>query len=184
MEAEKGVMEEIRELLSLGMSSREVIDLGYAPGTVYKVQRQLREKKPEVQQTEPTSNETSAREFAEVVRDLQAEIASLQAEVGRLRPTAEVANDLQHQVRDLRSSLNAAMAKLDTERRRSSELFDETVRLRQEAHEANIEKSSLTGYIASRICRWREDYEEYRRRLDGAASGIPLPNICSYRRSA
>jgi hypothetical protein len=36
------IMQDIRNLLSQGRSSREVIQLGYAPGTVYKVQRRLR----------------------------------------------------------------------------------------------------------------------------------------------
>jgi DNA repair exonuclease SbcCD ATPase subunit len=37
-----GIMAEIRDLLSQGKSSSEVIALGYKPSTVYKVQRQLR----------------------------------------------------------------------------------------------------------------------------------------------
>ena len=42
MATAKGIMAEIRELLSRGMTSKEVIDAGYAAGTVYKVQRRLR----------------------------------------------------------------------------------------------------------------------------------------------
>ncbi len=38
------VMQEIRDLLSQGKPSSEVIALGYKPPTVYKVQRQLRKK--------------------------------------------------------------------------------------------------------------------------------------------
>ncbi len=37
-----GVMQEIEELLAQGYSSRQVIDWGYAPGTVYGVQRRIR----------------------------------------------------------------------------------------------------------------------------------------------
>ena len=37
-----GVMQEIEELLAQGNTSRQVIDLGYAPGTVYGVQRRVR----------------------------------------------------------------------------------------------------------------------------------------------
>lgn len=37
-----GVLQQIRELLAQGHSSREVINHGYAPGSVYAVQRQLR----------------------------------------------------------------------------------------------------------------------------------------------
>ena len=36
-----GIMQQVRGLLSEGKSSREVIQLGYAPGTVYKAQRQI-----------------------------------------------------------------------------------------------------------------------------------------------
>jgi len=39
----RGIMQQVRELLSQGKPSREVIQLGYAPGTVYKVQRQVRD---------------------------------------------------------------------------------------------------------------------------------------------
>jgi DNA repair exonuclease SbcCD ATPase subunit len=41
-----GIMQDIRNLLSQGNSSAEVIALGYKPPTVYKVQRQLRCKQP------------------------------------------------------------------------------------------------------------------------------------------
>ena len=40
----KSIMQDIRSLLSQGKSSTEVIALGYKPPTVYKVQRQLRQK--------------------------------------------------------------------------------------------------------------------------------------------
>lgn len=36
----KGIMEQVRELLSPGKTSGKVIAKGYAPGTVYRVQRQ------------------------------------------------------------------------------------------------------------------------------------------------
>jgi len=39
-----GIFQEIRELLALGKPSREVIEMGYAPGSVYKAQRQLRKR--------------------------------------------------------------------------------------------------------------------------------------------
>ena len=41
----KRIMEQIRDHLSHGRTSREVIDLGYAAGSVYKVQRKLRQAK-------------------------------------------------------------------------------------------------------------------------------------------
>ncbi len=38
-----GILREIRDLLALGNTSRKVIDMGYAPGSVYKAQRQVRD---------------------------------------------------------------------------------------------------------------------------------------------
>jgi hypothetical protein len=38
-----GIMDQIKRLLSQGKSSREIIQLGYAPGSVYKAQRQMRQ---------------------------------------------------------------------------------------------------------------------------------------------
>ena len=40
-----GVMAEIKELLKEGKTSREIIDIGYAPGTTYRVQREFRRQK-------------------------------------------------------------------------------------------------------------------------------------------
>jgi hypothetical protein len=40
----KGVMQQIREHLAQGKSSQQVIALGYSPGSVYKVQRQMRKR--------------------------------------------------------------------------------------------------------------------------------------------
>jgi hypothetical protein len=40
----KGTMQQIREHLIEGKSSQEVIALGYAPGTVYKIQRRLKKR--------------------------------------------------------------------------------------------------------------------------------------------
>ena len=56
---DKTVSEQIKELLEKGHSSAEVIALGYRPGTVYKVQRNLRqviEKSEELDKT-PVSNQ-------------------------------------------------------------------------------------------------------------------------------
>ena len=39
-----GILQDIRDLLALGKPSREVIEMGYAPGSVYKAQRQLRKR--------------------------------------------------------------------------------------------------------------------------------------------
>ena len=55
----KGIMEQIRDHLAQGRSSRELIDAGFAPGSVYKAQRQMRRnshdpKQEPVQATAPS----------------------------------------------------------------------------------------------------------------------------------
>ena len=40
-----GIMDEVRQLVRQGKSSREIIQLGYAPGTVYKIQRHEKERR-------------------------------------------------------------------------------------------------------------------------------------------
>ena len=42
-----GVMDEIRGHLSDGKGSREIIQLGYAPGSVYRLQREFRAEQAE-----------------------------------------------------------------------------------------------------------------------------------------
>jgi len=62
----KGIMEQIRDHLTQGRSSREVIDLGYAPGSVYKAQRQVRKRAAD-------RTQISAQQSAANVLDLESE---------------------------------------------------------------------------------------------------------------
>ena len=69
-----GVMQRIGTLLSEGKSSRELIDLGYAPGTVYKVQREFRSSNsapvlPVSNPGEGSAPSIPAEEFTQVRRD-------------------------------------------------------------------------------------------------------------------
>ena len=64
-------MQRIGTILSKGKSSRELIDLGYAPGTVYKVQRVIRRSNnaqvfPANHRLEDTSISTQVGEFTQV----------------------------------------------------------------------------------------------------------------------
>ena len=74
-----GLMETIRNLLSQGKSSREIIDLGFAPRTVYKVRQDLRRKK----------NSTTTDIVLRVGADLQRDIRSLKRKVEALEATAK-----------------------------------------------------------------------------------------------
>ena len=59
MEA-NGIMEGIRSLLSQGLSSREIIALGFRPGTVYKTQRQWARRGNLAVKEQPTGVESAS----------------------------------------------------------------------------------------------------------------------------
>src|ERR671914_419566 len=79
------IMEEIRNLLSQGKSSSEVIALGYKPPTVYKVQRQLRKNgKDNIKSLNLRNNPIPAAGPSQLHAenaDLQQRIATLEAEL-------------------------------------------------------------------------------------------------------
>jgi DNA repair exonuclease SbcCD ATPase subunit len=81
--ATTGIMEEIRDLLSKGKSTAEVIALGQKPPTVYKVQRQLRKQGNDTQSgpEAPLSHEPSQAEPQDEVAELRQHIATLEAEL-------------------------------------------------------------------------------------------------------
>jgi len=99
----KGTMEQIRELLAEGKSSGEVIALGYAPSTVYKVRRYMRlktrQEDRQLPDREPAQNGRldggSSQEPQERVEGLEALLRGKEAEPEtvhwQLRETSETA---------------------------------------------------------------------------------------------
>jgi len=109
-----GVMDEIRVHLSEGKGSREIIQLGYAPGSVYRIQREFREGQaeendfsketeqespvlgdelqspvPEILQVEDSHNqEQAAQRWAGVEQ-----LANAQAAIGELREALDRLSD-------------------------------------------------------------------------------------------
>ena len=69
------IMQQVRGLLSQGKSSREVIQLGYAPGTVYRVQRQLRLKQTNREEPAPVVDQDQSISDWEEPEELSAEDA-------------------------------------------------------------------------------------------------------------
>ena len=67
-----GVMSSIRELLADGMSSRQIIDLGFAPRTVYKVQRDFRRKKAAASAADPNIATALQQRFEVLTERLEA----------------------------------------------------------------------------------------------------------------
>ena len=77
-----GAMQEVREQLERGVSSGAIIAKGYAPGTVYKVQRQFRRSQDRSDHSLPNP-EPTATSTAPTAADIR--IAALEFENGRLQ---------------------------------------------------------------------------------------------------
>jgi hypothetical protein len=82
-----GIMEEIWELLSQGKTSSEIIALGHKPPTVYKVQRQIRERSlgiaSELIPGPDRANEATPAESQREAAELHQRIATLEAEIAK-----------------------------------------------------------------------------------------------------
>ena len=127
---EPTVTESVRKLLGRGLTSREVIDKGYAAGTVYKVQRSLR-LAAALAQEHPPRSESSEEEHLDLeprppseddgliasrVGELEAAVAVLREDVGNLRSAEDqrllnlgcTTSDLNGRVADLEQQLASA----------------------------------------------------------------------------
>src|SRR5918996_1459019 len=79
---ERGSMHQIREHLEQGKSSQEVIALGYAPGSVYKIQRQLRRRREGKE--EPAARSTAEAQVAVVNDEVLIRMEQLETENAEL----------------------------------------------------------------------------------------------------
>jgi DNA repair exonuclease SbcCD ATPase subunit len=102
----KGILQQIRENLSQGKSSQEVIALGYAPGSVYKIQRQLRRRSEE--KAEPAARVTAEAHIPVVNNEvlirkeqLETENAELRTQMAELRKEVEKVTSLRYQLDQL-----------------------------------------------------------------------------------
>jgi hypothetical protein len=115
----KGVMQQIREQLIEGKSSQEVIALGYAPGSVYKVQRQLRRNgsagdnlSAPIGVEAPTSaldSEVLAR-----IAELKLENAELSAQVTELLEERQSRSSLDFKIDQLEQRVERLVFKVET----------------------------------------------------------------------
>lgn len=103
-----GVLQAIRGLVVEGRSSRELINMGYAPGSVYRAQRQLRRRWPTTQagRSQPTGQPPTQGNSE------QAELARLRAENDILAQEAAALRDqitqLSRTLKETEQSLVAA----------------------------------------------------------------------------
>ena len=117
-----GVMDEIRVHLSEGKASREIIQLGYAPGSVYRIQREFREGQAEedavpreTEQETPVPGDELQSPAPEI---LQVEDSHNQEQTAQPRAEVEQLANAQAAIGELREALNRLsdqMQRLDGE---------------------------------------------------------------------
>ena len=90
-----GVMQEIEELLDQGNTSRQVIDLGYAPGTVYGVQRRVR------RQSSKQENNGAHNQATEQSADIAPFVEDIVERVDRLEELMETAVMAKDDIEDI-----------------------------------------------------------------------------------
>ncbi len=149
-----GTMQEVRELLGSGASSAQVIGQGYAPGTVYKVQRELRKGPRDTavvlaQPSQPVTGE--AREKDGRIRELEEKVRTLEdlldTVAGDVLLTAELDGE---QLTEVVDNLHAVQAQRDEGVRQVTELQSLLETARQEA---TMAQDQARGWRA----RWHAD---------------------------
>jgi hypothetical protein len=102
----RAIMHRIREHLEQGKSSQEVIALGYAPGSVYKIQRRLRRRSEG--REEPAARGTAEAQVPVVnnevlirMEGLETENAELRAQMAELRQEVKRVTSLDSQLDQL-----------------------------------------------------------------------------------
>ena len=137
-----GVMDEIRLHLSEGKDSREIIGLGYAPGTVYRLQREFRKARAEENavsiETEQESTVPGAEDQNPAPEILQTEDPHNQEQMAELRAEFE--------------QLANAQAKIGELREAHGSLSDQTQR--------------LDGEVCRQLQQQREHNDALKRRID------------------
>ena len=135
------VMEEIRRLWSEGMSSSELIRVGYAPGTVYKVQRQMRRRCQgrDKEATKSMRQTTTVDERHLVkIKELETENDGLEGWVELLQERLDEQDSLGSQLKDARGRIQKLEA--EVERKRA---LEEQVRT-LESHNVATERAVLS----------------------------------------
>ena len=95
----KGVMQQIREHLTEGRSSTDVTALGYAPSTVFKVQRQIRRRtRLNLNRSLETGHLVSAMAKEDTGSTLVAKDEKLRAEIEHLRQQVKATDNLSLQL--------------------------------------------------------------------------------------
>lgn len=104
----KGIMEQIRELFASGNASGEIIGMGFAPQTVYKVQRQLKKRDQTIgRRSVDNSQLITATMPARSGSELDAENDRLKMEVEELTHQLECTSEVSSQLVKMEDELEA-----------------------------------------------------------------------------
>ena len=167
-----GIMQRIKDLLKQGTQSGDIIQMGFAPGTVYKVQRQFRRQahmaQTKVIEAQATpSLKTSSQAKADVaalvdqLQQYQKENESLHSDVEHLRAVEKEANLNGSQFATLAGELQAIKAERVRSESKIIQLTYENGRLTQQLQEAQAENIDLKKYLSSKNCGWQRDFVTY-----------------------
>ena len=140
-----GIMEQIRQHVAGGKSSREVIDLGYAPGSVYKAQKQVRRRQATVSDSvapitivpaQPMMDEEAVArldELEEETEQLEAIVDELSDQVAWLQSLESGVGILEERIKGLEEEARRRKALEEESRRRevtmSQKIQDQTRRI-------------------------------------------------------
>jgi len=174
-------MEQIRELLAEGKSNAEVIALGYAPSTVYKVRRYMRLKARQedrlLPDREPAQNGRpdgeSSQEPQERVEGLEALLQEKEAELEALhRQLRETSEGAETRVRDLSAKVDRLEVERDHLKRgvdwKVQQLEGERDRAREDCRAAQARKDraekdlqELRRWLYSKTPHWEMEFYHF-----------------------
>jgi len=128
-----GIMQEIEELLAQGNTSRQVIDLGYAPGTVYGVQRRVRRRSSEMENNDASNQETKqSANISSMVEDIVERLDWIEERIETINlsndefddPIVDHVHELNQRVDTLTAKLDEMLKRCDQFEAQSNELVE------------------------------------------------------------
>ena len=172
-----GIMQEVKRLLEQGKRSGELIKMGFAPGTVYGVQRQFRRRAGMARTQDLKSSQLKGTPGDDVVilagelGYCQGQRESFQIEVERLKAAEEEVSLLRLQITQLAGELRSMRAELDEAESRIERLKDKSRTLTQEGKRLGSEIQHQPNRRYLTICTYQM-----------AASGLPPRRLqmCQY----
>lgn len=177
----KGIMEQIREHIAQGKSSSDIIAMGYAPPTVYKVQRWMRKKgltggRPQIELA-PVAPVTIADHVSQTrVKELEAENEQLRQQLSELHwevIRADAAESKLAQARSCVQELETRVSALGRQAEQNrvewrtlqgllAQAKERMLTAESKLREVEQENADLKAYLGSKNCGWQEDFARFK----------------------